>query len=98
MADIRRGERALSKAAEQLEGVSALRKEAAEAVQSLEDQIRVVKEGLVIAEEQSDQIGQRANLLEARAGSLRFAEKRSTQFEEKLARLDAVEQELQVLD
>ncbi len=94
MSDIRRGEKALSKAVEQLESVSTLRKEAAEAVQSLEDKIRVVKEGLVIAEEQSDQIGQRADLLEARAGSLRFAEKRITQFEEKLARLDTVEQEL----
>ena len=95
MANIRRGERALSQAGEQLEGVSTLRKESAELVQSLEDHIRVVKEGLVIAEEQSDKIGQRADLLEARAGSLRFAEKRITQFEEKLARLDAVEQELQ---
>ena len=95
MADIRRGEKALSKAVEQLEGLSALRKKAAEAIQSLEDQIRAVKAGLVIAEEQSDKIGQRADLLEARAGSLRFAEKRITQFEEKLARLDAVEEELQ---
>ena len=94
MADIRRGEKSLSKAVEQLESASTLRKEAAEAVQSLEDQIRVVKEGLVIAEEQSDQIGQRADLLEARAGSLRFAEKRITRFEEKLAELDGVEQEL----
>ena len=88
MADIRRGEKALSKAVEQLESLSTLRKEAAEAVQSLEDQIRAVKEGLVLAEEQSDKIGQRADLLEARAGSLRFAEKRITQFEEKLARLE----------
>ena len=95
MADIRRGEKALSKAVEQLESLSTLRKEAADAVQSLEDQIRAVKEGLVLAEEQSDKIGQRADLLEARAGSLRFAEKRITQFEEKLARLDGVEQELQ---
>ena len=94
MADIRRGEKSLSKAVEQLESASTLRKEAAEAVQSLEDQIRVMKEGLVIAEEQSDQIGQRADLLEARAGSLRFAEKRITRFEEKLAELDGVEQEL----
>jgi exonuclease SbcC len=94
IADIRRGEKSLSKAVEQLESVSTLRKEGAEAVQSLEDQIRVVKEGLVIAEEQSDQIGQRADLLEARAGSLRFAEKRITRFEEKLAELDGVEQEL----
>ena len=75
--------------------MSTRRKEAAEAVQSLEDQIRVAKEGLVIAEEQSDQIGQRADLLEARAGSLRFAEKRITHFEEKLAELDTVEQELE---
>ena len=37
------------------------------------------------AEEQSDKVGKRAELLEARAGSLRFAEKRITQFEEKLA-------------
>lgn len=95
MADIRQREHALSKAAEQLEGVAALRKEAAGVVQTLEDQIRVVKEGLVIAEEQSEKLGQRADVLEARAGSLRFAEKRITQFEEKLARLDTVEQELQ---
>jgi len=94
MADIRSGEKALSKAVEQLESVSILRKEAVGAVQSLEEQIRALKEGLVIAEEQSDQIGQRADLLEARAGSLRFAEKRITQFEEKLAQLDTVETEL----
>ena len=95
MADIRRGEKALSKAVEQLEGVSNLRKEAAEVVQSLEDQLRIAKEGLIIAEEQSEKIGQRADMLEARAGSLRFAEKRITHFEEKLGRLDAVEQELE---
>jgi len=95
MSDIRRGEKALSKAVEQLESVSTLRREAAEAVQSLEDQIRAVNEGLVNAEEQSDKIGQRADLLEARAGSLRFAEKRITHFEEKLAQLDTVEQELE---
>jgi uncharacterized coiled-coil protein SlyX len=39
-------------------------------------------------------VGSRAELLEARAGSLRFAEKRITQFEEKLAQLDKVEEEL----
>ena len=33
-------------------------------------------------------------MLEARAGSLRFAEKRITQFEEKLVELDKVEKEL----
>jgi chromosome segregation ATPase len=95
MVDIRQRELALSKAAEQLEGVGTLRKEAAEVVQTLEDQIRILKESLLIAEEQSEKIGQRADVLEARAGSLRFAEKRITQFEEKLARLDAVEQELE---
>ena len=41
MADIRQREQALSKAAEQLEGVTTLRKEAAGVVQSFEDQIRV---------------------------------------------------------
>ena len=95
MADIKQREHALSKAAEQLEGVSALREKAAGAVQSFEDQIRVLKEGLMIAEEQTEKMGQRADVLEARAGSLRFAEKRITQFEEKLARLDSVEQELE---
>ena len=95
MADIRQGERTLSNAVKQLDAVSTLRKEAAEVVQTLEDQIRGVNESLVIAEEQSEKIGQRADVLEARAGSLRFAEKRITQFEEKLARLDAVEQALE---
>ena len=93
--DIHQGERTLSKAVGQLDAVSSLRKEAAEMVQSLEDKIRGVNENLVIAEEQSEKIGQRADVLEARAGSLRFAEKRITQFEEKLARLDGVELELQ---
>ena len=45
MADIRQREHALSKAAEQLEGVSTLRQEAAEVVQSLEDQIRGIEGG-----------------------------------------------------
>ena len=95
MEDIHQGEFTLSKAAKQLDAVSALRKEAAEVVQSFEDQIRVVNEGLILAEEQSEKIGQRADVLEARAGSLRFADKRITHFEEKLARLDAVEQKLE---
>ena len=95
MADSLREEKALSKAVAQLEGVSILRKEAAEVVQSLKDQIRVVKEGLVIAEDQPDEIGQGAVLSEATTASLSFAEKRITRFEEKLGWLDAVERELQ---
>jgi predicted nucleic acid-binding Zn-ribbon protein len=63
-------------------------------VQSLEDQLKSATERLTQAEEQSAKVGSRAELLEARAGSLRFAEKRITQFEEKLAQLDKVEEEL----
>ena len=62
MADVRQREQALSKAADQLVGVSTLRKEAAEVVQSLEDKIRGLNEGLTVAEEQSEKIGQRADV------------------------------------
>ena len=49
----------------------------------------MVIEGVMAAVQQADR-------LEAKAGSLRLAEKRITLFEEKLARLDAVEQELEL--
>jgi len=74
--------------------VAALRSEATEVVQSLEDRLRVLSAELQKAEAQSEKVGTHAERLEARAGSLRFAEKRLTQFEEKLARLDQTEQEL----
>ena len=94
MADIEQGRQALAQATEHFDRVAELRKEAAAAVQTLEDQIRTASEDLRNAEEQSDKVGARAERLEARAGSLRFAEKRITQFEEKLAQLDKVEREL----
>lgn len=96
IADIEQREQSLAKAAVQLDSVSNLRKEAAEVVQSLEDRIRTLNERLIIAGEQSEKIGERADILEARAGSLRFAEKRITHFEEKLARLDSAEEELRL--
>ena len=94
MSDIEQGRQALTQATEHFDRVAELRKEAAGAVQTLEDQIRAASEDLRNAEEQSEKVGLRAERLEARAGSLRFAEKRITQFEEKLAQLDKVEQEL----
>ncbi len=93
-ADIAQRQQALDKATEHLDRVATLRQETATALQALEDQLRSVTEHLVAAEEQSEKVGVRAERLEARAGSLRFAEKRITQFEEKLADLDKVEQEL----
>jgi len=93
-ADIAQRQQALDKATEHLDRVATLRQEAATAVQSLEDQLRSLTEHLSVAVEQSKKVGKRAEQMEARAGSLRFAEKRITQFEEKLAELDKVEQEL----
>ena len=94
MADIEQGREAMTQTTGHFDRVSELRKEAAAAIQTLEDQIRTASEDLKNAEEQAEKVGARAERLEARAGSLRFAEKRITQFEEKLARLDKVEQEL----
>ncbi len=96
--DVAQREQPLSKATVQLDSVSSLRTESAELVQSLEDKIRGMNEGLIVAEEQSEKIGHRADMLEARAGSLRFAEKRIRHFEEKLANLDAVDQNLKDLE
>ena len=93
-ADIAQRQQALDKATEHLDRVATLRQETATDLQALEDQLRSVTEHLVAAEEQSEKVGMRAERLEARAGNLRFAEKRITQFEEKLADLDKVEQEL----
>ncbi|MCK5652527.1 MAG: hypothetical protein KAJ42_14160, partial [Gemmatimonadetes bacterium] len=93
-ADIAQRQQALDKATEHLDRVATLRQEAATAIQSLEDQLRSVTEHLTAATELSQKVGRRAERLDARAGNLRFAEKRITQFEEKLAELDKVEQEL----
>ncbi len=93
-AEIDMRQQALAAATENLSGVTVLRRESAEAAQALEIQVRTLTADLRAAEAQVPKVVEHAERLEARAGSLRFVDKRLTQFEEKLAHLDSVEQEL----
>jgi chromosome segregation ATPase len=85
---------ALEKTKQHLERVSALRRDASEVVEAIEGQQRQLTSALAAAEEHSAKVSQIAEQLEGRAGHLRFADKRMTRFEEKLAELERLEQEV----
>ena len=87
--EIDRRQHALAATTESLHGVTELRREAAEVVQSLENQVRALSADLRVAEEEAPKGGDDGARTDGQEGSLRLVDKRLIQFEEKLAQLDS---------
>src|SRR2546427_1390206 len=77
---------ALDKATEHLEGASQLREQAAAGAQQLEDRTGQLTAALATAGGRLTELTATLDELDSRAGSLRFAQKRMAQFEERLAK------------
>ena len=90
--ELRQG--ALDKATEHLERVAQLREQAAAAAQELEERTGQLTGALATAGGRLTELTGTLDELDSRAGSLRFAQKRMAQFEERLAKWDAVEAHL----
>ncbi|HKJ01692.1 MAG TPA: hypothetical protein VJ997_04535 [Longimicrobiales bacterium] len=82
-------------AAEELKRADALRLEVSGSIRELERQQQQLAEGLENAGDRASEVSEMANRVDARMGGLRFAEKRMTQFEEKLALLERDERNLE---
>jgi chromosome segregation ATPase len=82
---------ALDKATEHLTRASALRKEAAEAAQRMEEITRVVGTTLAQAEEKSVNLQQVSGELETRAGALKHIDRQLTHFEELLEKWESAQ-------
>ena len=82
---------ALDKATEHLTRASALRKEAAEAAQRMEEVTRVVATTLAQAEEQAGNLQQVSGQLETRAGALKYIDRQLTHFEELLEKWESAQ-------
>ncbi|HEV8178307.1 MAG TPA: hypothetical protein VGP44_11560, partial [Gemmatimonadales bacterium] len=82
---------ALDKATEHLTRASALRKEAAEAAQRMEEVTRVVGTTLAQAEEKAGTLQQVSGELETRAGALKYIDRQLTHFEELLAKWESAQ-------
>ena len=82
---------ALDKATEHLNRASALRKEAAEAAQRMEEVTRVVGTTLAQAEEQAGTLQQVSGELQSRAGSLKYIDRQLTHFEELLEKWESAQ-------
>lgn len=87
-------EAAIAQATAGLQEASKLRSTVSSAIRQLEGQGREVAAGIASANEQITGVTDLTERLEARAGSLRFAEKRITLFEEKLVALEQAENSL----
>src|SRR5229473_8470856 len=85
---------ALDKATEHLEGASQLREQAATASQQLEDRTGQLTTALATAGGRLTELTVTLDELDSRAGSLRFAQKRMAQFEERLAKWEPLESQL----
>jgi len=85
---------ALQSATEHLERASELRAEAGHIAQQLEERARQLNGTLVGATDRTAALGATIEELEGRAGNLRFIQKRMTQFEERLAKWHATEEQL----
>src|SRR5258705_138959 len=90
--ELRQG--ALDKATEHLERVAQPREQAAAAAQELEERTGQLTGGLATAGGRLTELTGTLDELDSRAGGLRFAQKRMAQFEERLAKWDAVEAHL----
>ncbi len=82
---------ALDKATEHLTRASALRKEAAEAAQRMEEVTRVVGTTLAQAEEKASTLQQVSGELESRAGALKYIDRQLTHFEELLQKWESAQ-------
>jgi len=85
---------ALDKASERMEQASALRLEAADAVQRLDDRIRALQALLHTVEGQVLELDVMSDELESRSSKLGYVEKRMAQFEHQLVKWEVVEGEL----
>jgi DNA repair exonuclease SbcCD ATPase subunit len=90
--ELRQG--ALDKASEHLERASELREAAAANAQHLEERTGQLTEALGTAGNRLIELTTTLDELDSRAGNLRFAQKRMAQFEERLAKWEAVESHL----
>jgi chromosome segregation ATPase len=84
---------ALDKATEHLSRASALRKEAAEAAQRMEDVTRTVGATLGQAQEQASGLQRLAGELETRAGALKSIDRQLAHFEELLSKWESAQSE-----
>jgi exonuclease SbcC len=84
---------ALDKATEHLTRASALRKEAAEAAQKMEDTTRAVSSTLSQAQEQASSLQRLAGELEARATALKPIDRQLAHFEELLSKWESAQTE-----
>jgi chromosome segregation ATPase len=82
---------ALDKATEHLTRASALRKEAADAAQRMEEVTRVVGAALAQAEERAGNLQQVSGELETRAGSLKYIDRQLGHFEELLEKWESAQ-------
>ena len=85
---------ALDKATEHLEQVSQLREQAAATAQQLEERGGQLTSAVATAGGRLAELTATLDELDNRAGSLRFAQKRMAQFEERLAKWESVESHL----
>jgi DNA repair exonuclease SbcCD ATPase subunit len=90
--ELRQG--ALDKATEHLERASQVREQAAATAQQLEDRAGELTGALASAGGRLTELTATLDDLDTRAGSLRFAQKRMAQFEERLAKWEALESHL----
>jgi exonuclease SbcC len=82
---------ALDKATDHLNRASALRKEAAEAAQRMEEVTRVVGTTLADAEQRAGNLQQVSGELEARTGALKFIDRQLAHFEELLEKWESAQ-------
>jgi chromosome segregation ATPase len=82
---------ALDKATEHLTRASALRKEAAEAAQRMEEVTRLVATTLAQAEEKAGNLQQVSSELDTRAGALKYIDRQLSHFEELLAKWESAQ-------
>ena len=87
--ELRQG--ALDKATEHLERASQLREQAAATAQQLEERAEQLTGALASADGRLTDLTATLDELDSHAGSMRFAQKRMAQFEERLAKWEAVE-------
>jgi len=85
---------ALDKATEHLDRVAQLREQAATAAQQLEERSSQLGTAVTTAGNRLIELTATLDELDNRAGTLRFAQKRMAQFEERLAKWEAVESQL----
>ena len=92
--ELDRRQAALDKAAEHLAQASQLREQASEAAQQLEERSGRLTGALGTASGQLGEITAALDELDGRAGGLRLVQKRMSQFEERLAKWEVLEEQL----